>query len=364
MSAVLMTLVVRDERGTARHALTPGRRYVLGRSAESDIVLDAPFVSRRQGELTFRAGGWMYRDRGGTNPARLGGDAVGEIRLHLGDRLEIRGREGESITFELAERRPGDRRGARSPTALIAGGAALVVALIVVGIILVGTGVAETDSPGVAARAATPGANASPTSARATGTPAFTVAACEFADSAAAVLRGTVFVETETGSGSGFSVGGSLFVTAAHVVDGARWVTLKSERGTFDAEIIESNVAVDVALLRSNMPATALSWAGTTTLRGGEPVGVSGYPFDFTEGGGPAVVRGVFSRSLSVDGVRYLQTDAPVNPGNSGGPIFDECGGVLGVMVNRPEEVGGRRVEGIALAVSSETTRASLAGLR
>lgn len=73
------------------------------------------------------------------------------------------------------------------------------------------------------------------------------------------------------------------------------------------------------------------------------------------------MTSGLLSRVLERDGLTFIQTDAAVSGGNSGGPVFDECGMVVGVVVTK---IVREDVEGIGFAVSERDVRASLPKLR
>ena len=160
---------------------------------------------------------------------------------------------------------------------------------------------------------------------------------CDFADSAAKVVASTVLVTTSTargtGGGTAFYIGNGEFVTAGHVVEGARSVTLRNARINVAASVVgyfplEQG---DVAILRaSGVRLAPLDWAGT--LEVGETVAFAGYPRSFDlQHTDASISRGVVSRLYTESSVSWIQTDASINPGNSGGPLFDECGRVAGV---------------------------------
>lgn len=65
--------------------------------------------------------------------------------------------------------------------------------------------------------------------------------------------------------------------------------------------------------------------------------------------GHAGTTRGVVSRLPEESGVSFIQADASINPGHSGGPLFDDCGRVAGVVVSKMEGVG---VEGLSFALS------------
>ena len=88
-------------------------------------------------------------------------------------------------------------------------------------------------------------------------------------------------------------------------------------------------------------------------MRMGDEVLALGFPLADTIGTNLTVTRGIISSTRTVDGVRLLQTDASLNPGNSGGPLVNRDGEVIGVNSSRIEETdAGRPVSNIGFAVS------------
>lgn len=139
------------------------------------------------------------------------------------------------------------------------------------------------------------------------------------------------------GSGSCFYLQShDLFVTNYHVVSGFHEVAIHdNERNPYLARVVLVNPALDIALMVvdgdfSQLP--ELSLAADDALEIGGKVSVAGYPygmpFTVTEGS-------VSSPKQLMDGKYYIQTDAAVNPGNSGGPIFNENNEVVGVTVSK-----------------------------
>ncbi len=136
------------------------------------------------------------------------------------------------------------------------------------------------------------------------------------------------------GQGSGFIVGADgTILTNAHVVRDAKNVTVKlTDRREFTAKVLGYDVKTDIAVLKidaKNLPVVPLGSA--TGLKVGEWVLAIGSPFGFEN----SVTAGVVSakgRSLPDDGmVPFIQTDVAVNPGNSGGPLFNTRGEVVGI---------------------------------
>ncbi|MFA5083266.1 MAG: DegQ family serine endoprotease [Hydrogenophilaceae bacterium] len=146
------------------------------------------------------------------------------------------------------------------------------------------------------------------------------------------------------GQGSGFIVSADGYVlTNTHVVDGADEVTVKlSDRREFRAKVIGSDEKSDVALLKIEADKLPVVTIGDPDkLRVGEWVLAIGAPFGFEN----SVTAGIVSakgRSLPQESYTpFIQTDAAVNPGNSGGPLFNMKGEVVGINSQIISRSGG-----------------------
>jgi serine protease Do len=154
------------------------------------------------------------------------------------------------------------------------------------------------------------------------------------------------------GQGSGFIVNADgVILTNAHVVRGAREVTVKlTDRREFVAKVLGADAKTDVAVLKieaKNLPVVKIG--KTEDLRVGEWVLAIGSPFGFEN----TVTAGVVSakgRSLPDDSsVAFIQTDVAVNPGNSGGPLFNTRGEVVGINSQIYSRTGG--YQGVSFAI-------------
>ena len=187
---------------------------------------------------------------------------------------------------------------------------------------------------------------------------------CDFADSAQKVVASTVLVTTADGTGSAFYIGNGEFVTAGHVIDGVSTATLTNARLNVTARVVGyyPGVEGDVGILRaSGVRLTPLEWAGRLGI--GETVTFAGYPLGI--GTSATITRGIVSRLFTAGGVSWIQTDAAVNPGNSGGPLFDECGRVAGVASWRiSESQSGRDADGLGFAVAEPSLNRLLTNIR
>jgi serine protease Do len=133
--------------------------------------------------------------------------------------------------------------------------------------------------------------------------------------------------------GSGFVVEEGLVITNQHVVANATEILVTDYRGNvFQAQVVGADANIDLALLRvDGLTAPPVELGSAVGLRVGEDVFAVGNPL----GHGHTVTRGILSarsRELGRDSFdAFLQTDAAINPGSSGGPLFDADGKVIGV---------------------------------
>ena len=154
------------------------------------------------------------------------------------------------------------------------------------------------------------------------------------------------------GLGSGFIVSSDgTVLTNAHVVDGADEVTVKLiDKREFKAKVLGIDKASDVAVLKIDAKNLPVVKAGSTSaVRVGEWVLAIGSPFGFENSASAGIVSAK-SRSLP-DGnyVPFLQTDVAVNPGNSGGPLFNMAGEVIGINSQIYSRSGG--YQGLSFAI-------------
>jgi len=140
------------------------------------------------------------------------------------------------------------------------------------------------------------------------------------------------------GLGSGFVISADGYiVTNAHVIENAEEIYVRfTDKREMKAKVIGADKRSDVALVKveaANLP--VLKLGDSSTMRVGEWVVAIGSPFGFTS----SVTAGILSAksrdlpadSTASDAVPFLQTDVAVNPGNSGGPLFNLKGEVVGI---------------------------------
>ena len=140
--------------------------------------------------------------------------------------------------------------------------------------------------------------------------------------------------QEKVGYGSAFFISkDGYLLTNHHVVEDASRITVTlQDRREIDAKVIGSDERTDVALLKvdgSNYP--SLKIGNVDQLKVGEPVLAIGSPFGFDYSASAGIVSAK-SRNMSGEtSVPFIQTDVALNPGNSGGPLFNQNGEVVGV---------------------------------
>lgn len=170
------------------------------------------------------------------------------------------------------------------------------------------------------------------------------------------IRSGIVRMEVDTCGGTdigtGFLVGNRLVATVEHVVAGAQTITLKQNgKVVAHGTVIGSDTARDLALVRTDRPLPGHHFVlAVRTPQLGDDVAAIGFPLALPL----TVTRGSVSgtdRTIPIDGVKrrsLIQTDAAVNPGNSGGPLITDIGTVVGLV-----DLGTNQANGLAFAVSS-----------
>lgn len=140
--------------------------------------------------------------------------------------------------------------------------------------------------------------------------------------------------QDKTAFGSAFFISkDGYLLTNHHVVEDASKVTIMlNDRREIDATVVGSDERTDVALLKvngSNFP--ELRTGNVDRLRVGEPVLAIGSPFGFDYSASAGIVSAKMRNMMGETSVPFIQTDVALNPGNSGGPLFNQNGEVVGV---------------------------------
>jgi hypothetical protein len=190
----------------------------------------------------------------------------------------------------------------------------------------------------------------------ATPSPTFTPTATPtqtFAATLDEVKKAVVRIKTPLGSGSGFIFYESGWIaTAAHVVGDSKQVeVIVEEKTSYSGQVVASSVKLDVAVivLEGEAKFSRIELGDSDQAPLGMEAAVLGYPLSNLLGEEINVNRGIVSSHRRFDGVEFIQTDAAMNPGNSGGPLISVDGTVIGVVkMNAPLYEG----TGFAVAIN------------
>ena len=181
----------------------------------------------------------------------------------------------------------------------------------------------------------------------------------------------TIKVTTPQGQalGSGFVIDGEgHIVTNDHVVDGASSISVEfSDGSTYDAQLVGTDASTDIGVIKVDAPSselTPLQLGDSGALQVGDEVVAIGSPLGLNE----TVTSGIVSalnrtitspNNFSINDA--IQTDAAINHGNSGGPLLDLQGQVIGINSQIESDSGGN--DGIGFAVPSNTVQSVVSQL-
>jgi serine protease Do len=159
--------------------------------------------------------------------------------------------------------------------------------------------------------------------------------------------------------GSGFIISADgKILTNAHVVDGASTVTVKlADNSEYQAKVVGKDKQSDIAVLKidaKNLPVVHMG--DSDQLSVGEWVLAIGSPFGLDYSATQGIVSALGRALPNETYVPFIQTDAAVNPGNSGGPLFNTRGEVVGINSQIYSQSGG--YQGLSFAIPINTARA------
>jgi hypothetical protein len=187
---------------------------------------------------------------------------------------------------------------------------------------------------------------------------------CDDTTAAARLRPSVVRLQGAQGMGTGFVVTADGFIlTANHVVEFDRTVAVTLVGGRVVAgQVVGRRPDQDLALLKvAESGLTPIAWGDDTALQPGQRLLSLGYARDLP--GEPSLTGGAFSarRSGTIAQIQadLIQTDTPINSGNSGGPLFASCGEVVGVV-----KAGLRSAQGINVAIAASDARITADSLR
>lgn len=172
------------------------------------------------------------------------------------------------------------------------------------------------------------------------------------------VMPAVVLIETTTGRGSGFFVRHDTLITNVHVVQNDGYVTLRRMDGsTVNARVESRAPAFDIAILKVAAPSASqaiIPMGSAHSLKPGQEIIVIGSALGTLQN---SVSRGIVSGLRTAGGATLVQTDAATNPGNSGGPMLDRNGAVIGITT-----MGYKNAEGLNFGVAIDHARDLLEG--
>jgi len=164
-------------------------------------------------------------------------------------------------------------------------------------------------------------------------------------------IKGVVTVKTDVGQGTGFIISSEGYiVTNEHIIKGAKAAGIITYDGELhQVELIGKSEYMDIALLKISGSYDMLELADSDDVQIGEKVIAIGNPLGLQFSVSEGIVSGIHRPGLNEMEV-YIQTDAALNPGNSGGPLINKKGEVIGI---NNFKIGGTEGMGFALESNS-----------
>ncbi len=184
---------------------------------------------------------------------------------------------------------------------------------------------------------------------------------CSDSNAVEKVKPNVVRIENRTNNGSiigtGFFELNGYLVTNSHIVDTKGEINVYYTDGkSTKATIISNSLEKDIAILFvAETNEEALSWGKSETLR--EPDTLIAIGFGLNLPGGASVTKGSYSAKRNFRNLNYIQTDTALNNGNSGGPLINTCGQVIGINTFSVENAS------VNLALSSEDSQSAISDL-
>jgi S1-C subfamily serine protease len=129
-----------------------------------------------------------------------------------------------------------------------------------------------------------------------------------------------VVIKSPKGSlGTGFYISENIIITNQHVVEGSNFIDLELRDGSESfGKVIKSDPDLDLALVRVEKKGKPIMLANKYDINIGERADAIGHPRGLTF----SITRGIVSAVRTMGGIKYIQTDASISPGNSGGPLY------------------------------------------
>jgi putative serine protease PepD len=169
--------------------------------------------------------------------------------------------------------------------------------------------------------------------------------------------------QTQQAQGSGWVYDSAgRIVTNDHVVDGAQSISVRFWNGaTYKAKLVGADPSTDLAVIKVDAPASVLhplQLGSSASLQVGQPVVAIGSPFGLENSVTAGIVSALHRQMTAPNNFTIpdsIQTDAAINHGNSGGPLLDLNGRVIGVNAQIDSDSGGN--DGVGFAIPANTVR-------
>lgn len=171
------------------------------------------------------------------------------------------------------------------------------------------------------------------------------------------------YVTEGAGSGVVYSEDGYI-LTNNHVIEGASTINVTMNNGkTYEASLVAADSQSDIAVLKIDATGlTPVSFGDSDALSVGDLAVVIGNPLGTLAGTATDGIVSGLEREITLDGksMTLIQVSASVNPGNSGGGVFDQYGNLIGLVVAKSS---GSDVEGLGFAIPSNTVKSVVESL-
>jgi S1-C subfamily serine protease len=376
MATVSEVLEVRRGTEIREYPLTK-QNMLIGRGADNDIVVIDSFASRRHARIKWHQGTLCIVDLASTNGTMLNNKKLdshipyplkeGDV-ITIGDfMLTLLVRKGVQYDqTNVAPPRPVWWKEAARSTVIRVGAVVIVIAVLVVLVVthVIPVDISLTDQ--ASENSTTPAAvPAAPQTAQPETAPANLSSSSEAA--VASVSPSVVKIDYSVGqylyTGSGVVINKAGYIlTANHVVAGASTVKASFiDNENYECDVVARDIVRDMAIIKitaknPNFPVAELGDSSDEPV--GEDVLILGFPVPGTANASRTfnASKGIISGFTDENDTHYIKTDAAVNPGNSGGPMINMSGKIIGIMVmkqvSEPGQINPTVVEGISYAVT------------
>jgi len=184
--------------------------------------------------------------------------------------------------------------------------------------------------------------------------------ATDNADAVVLILKNDSTDESNNGIGAGFFIGPNLIVTNTHVIDDATSIAVQSYHSPalYDATVIAKNYTTDIAIIKidnwtdykQTNGFSVLELVSNRDLRLGDEVWSIGHPWGLNWTASHGITSSTYRR-IDATMMYYIQTDAAIHQGNSGGPLLNSNGNVIGIV---SKVFSLTRSNGFGLAIPSD----------